>query len=535
HSQLQKGLWRNIRSKSGAASASGRSDEPGHSDTPGRKQNCDQNLYSASPTRPSGSNGSRPVQVTAASSDCAAKMEEQQEANQEVKLRQGTRVFKKSSPNGKITAYLGRRDFIDHLTHVDPIDGVVLVDPEYVKDRKVFVHVLAAFRYGREDLDVLGLTFRKDLYHSSRQIFPPPAEDASAAERKLTRLQERLVKKLGEHAYPFCFDLPAQQSPASVTLQPGPNDSGKPCGVDYELKAYVADSEDGKSHKRSTVKLAIRKLTYAPAEPGPQPSADTTKAFMMSSGCLRLEASLDKEQYYHGESIAINVLVDNNSHRSVKRVRITVSQVADICLFSPNSYKCAVAELESDEGFPIGPSQTGWCKVYRVCPLLSNNRDKRGLALDGQLKHEDTSLASSTIAASVSSSCRETQQQGRESLGIVVSYRVKVRLVLGFGASDVSVELPFILTHPKPPDADSLAADETQPAASTAIASAPTAGCNETATEPAAAAANAVDPDLIHLDTAEHSNPPDDDLIFEDFARLRLQGCGGGAHTDDEA
>ena len=35
-------------------------------------------------------------------------------------------------------------------------DGVVLVDPEYLKDRKVFGHVLAAFRYGREDLDVLG-------------------------------------------------------------------------------------------------------------------------------------------------------------------------------------------------------------------------------------------------------------------------------------------------------------------------------------------------------------------------------------------
>ena len=74
--------------------------------------------------------------------------------------KQGTRVFKKGSPNGKITVYLGKRDFVDHVTHVDPIDGVVLVDPEYLKDRKVFGHVLAAFRYGREDLDVLGLTFR---------------------------------------------------------------------------------------------------------------------------------------------------------------------------------------------------------------------------------------------------------------------------------------------------------------------------------------------------------------------------------------
>lgn len=31
------------------------------------------------------------------------------------------RVFKKSSSNGKITVYLGKRDFVDHISHVDPI------------------------------------------------------------------------------------------------------------------------------------------------------------------------------------------------------------------------------------------------------------------------------------------------------------------------------------------------------------------------------------------------------------------------------
>lgn len=84
--------------------------------------------------------------------------------------RLGHRVFKKSSSNGKITVYLGKRDFVDHISHVDPIDGVVLIDPDYVKDRKVFGNVLAAFRYGREDLDVLGLTFRKDLYLAQEQV-----------------------------------------------------------------------------------------------------------------------------------------------------------------------------------------------------------------------------------------------------------------------------------------------------------------------------------------------------------------------------
>jgi beta-arrestin len=411
----------------------------------------------------------------------------------------GTRVFKKSSPNSKITVYLGKRDFIDHLSAVDPIDGVVLVDPEYLKERKVYAHVLAAFRYGREDLDGLGLTFRKDLYLVTRQVYPQPADQAS---KPLTRLQERLLKKLGSNAYPFCFELPSCTTPASVTLQPAPGDTGKPCGVDYELKAYVADGPDDKTHKRNSVQLAIRKLTYAPEEPAPQPSAEAIKDFIMSSGTLRLEATLDKEKYYHGESIAVNVLVDNNAGKSVKKVKISVRQYADICLFSTAQYKCTVAELESDEGFPIQPSQTGWCKVFYMTPLLSSNRDKRGLALDGQLKHEDTNLASSTIISD------PTQ---KENLGIVVHYNVKVRLILGFGSSDLSVELPFTLTHPKPVES-------------------PVVSRKASVVPPVDGQLNepAVDTNLIQLDTDDVH--PDDDLIFEDFARLRLKG-----HEGDDA
>lgn len=165
----------------------------------------------------------------------------------------------------------------------------MLIDPEYVKERKVFGNVLAAFRYGREDLDVLGLTFRKDLYLASEQIYPQ-----SNTTRPVTRLQERLIKKLGSNAFPFFFELPPH-CPASVTLQPAPGDTGKPCGVDYELKAFVADHVDEKPHKRNSVRLAIRKVTYAPNKQGEQPSVEVSKEFVMSPNKLHLEASLDKE------------------------------------------------------------------------------------------------------------------------------------------------------------------------------------------------------------------------------------------------
>ena len=61
------------------------------------------------------------------------------------------------------------------------------------------------------------------------------------------------------------------------------------------MSTYVADGPDDKPHKRNSVQLAIRKLTYAPEEPAPQPSAEAFKEFLMSPGNLRLEATLDKE------------------------------------------------------------------------------------------------------------------------------------------------------------------------------------------------------------------------------------------------
>lgn len=48
------------------------------------------------------------------------------------------------------------------------------------------------------------------------------------------------------------------------------------------------------------------------------------------------------------------------------------------------------------DGLHVAPGFT-LSKVFELTPLLANNKDKWGLALDGQLKHEDTNLASSTL------------------------------------------------------------------------------------------------------------------------------------------
>ncbi|KAK3698546.1 hypothetical protein QZH41_014472, partial [Actinostola sp. cb2023] len=339
------------------------------------------------------------------------------------------------------------------------------------------------------------------------QVYPPKPED----KKPMTRLQERLLKKLGNHAYPFKFELPPG-SPSSVTLQPAPGDTGKPCGVDYELKTFVAESSEEKPHKRDTVRLAIRKLTYAPERPQPQPFAEAEKDFMMSSYPLHVEASLDKGLYYHGETIAVNIHMSNRSSKTCKKVKITVRQFADICLFSTAQYKCPVAVLESEDGFPVGQSGT-LSKVYVLTPLLDNNRDKRGLALDGKLKHEDTNLASSTTM---------DPNIPKENLGIIVQYKVKVRIIVAYGG-DLTVELPFMLTHPKPIE---------EPTPPSTPAKPPPSICQLFSTllinydGEVNPEAQVVDHNLIDFDTdgPERREYGHDDLIFEDFARLRLKG-----------
>lgn len=78
----------------------------------------------------------------------------------------------------------------------------------------VFVSVTCAFRYGQEDIDVIGLSFRRDLYFSRVQVFPPVGAATTS-----TKLQETLMKKLGDNTYPFLLTV-SDPSPLPWSLHP---------------------------------------------------------------------------------------------------------------------------------------------------------------------------------------------------------------------------------------------------------------------------------------------------------------------------
>ncbi|NXR29964.1 ARRS protein, partial [Zosterops hypoxanthus] len=350
-------------------------------------------------------------------------------------------IFRKSTRDKALTIYLGKRDFIDNIENVEPVgkstrlraalpalnpayplliliffaflsDGVVLVDPAMIKGKKVFVSLTCAFRYGQEDIDVIGLTFRRDLFFSRVQVYPPADKPES-----LTLLQESLLKKLGKNAYPFFFTFP-DYLPCSVCLQPAPRDVDKTCGVDFEVKAFSTENVEERIHRRNSARLLIRKVQFAPEKPGPKPCAETTWQFFMSNKPLHLKACLSKEVYYHGEPIPVTVTINNSTDKTVKKIKVQVEQVTNVVLYSSDFYTKVVAAEEAQEKVQPNSSLT---KTLTLLPLLANNRETKEIALDGKLKDEDTNLASSTIIK---------DGIDKTVMGILVSYKVKVKLTV---------------------------------------------------------------------------------------------------------
>nr|XP_046244193.1 S-arrestin b isoform X1 [Scatophagus argus] len=344
-------------------------------------------------------------------------------------------VFKKVSRDKSVAVYMAKRDFVDHCDFVDPVDGVVVIDPVQLKGKKAYVMLSCTFRYGRQDMDVMGVAFRRDLFLVTRQVYPELQDKEKLTH---TRMQQKLLRKLGDNAFPFFFEFP-DNLPCSVALQPGPSDVGKKCAVEFEVKAFSGDHQDEKIDKQSSVRLTIRKIQYSP-DSKVVPVAETTFEFLMSEKPLHIKMSLPKETFYHGEPVPVSVEITNSSSRNIKDISVSVEQVTNVVLYSNDKYVKSVAKEETTDSVPSGTSLK---KDYTLYPLLAYNKDRRGIALDGRLKHEDTNLASSTIVK---------QEVLKEVQGMLVSYKVVVRMIASgtIGSSEVSLELPFRLMHPKP-------------------------------------------------------------------------------------
>ncbi|KYN21804.1 Phosrestin-2 [Trachymyrmex cornetzi] len=387
----------------------------------------------------------------------------------------GDRVYKKSSPNNKLTLYLTSRDIIvSEAKNDNKLLGVLLVDPDYVRDKKVFGQVTLTFRYGREDEEVMGLKFCNEAMMCLAQLYPFYV-GAHHLEIK-SPLQEALIKRLGPNAHAFAIEIPSI-APPSVQLVPAKEYNGPPIGNSYDVRVYVAERADERLHRKTTVRMGIRVIQRATKPPLPSttmysvplsrepstslriqgsktrvalaeneiieddenvgPHAAVEKPFLLSDGRVRLEAGLDHAIYEHGDLINVHVNVSNNSNKSVRRIKVIVVQHVDVCMFSNGKFKNVVAFVSSQEDCPVGPG-SNLRKIYTL--RLVKGTTKNWIALEDSYAKTGASLASTVTNP-------RNGPDDRNVYTIYVSYYVKVKLFISVMGGEVSLKLPFTLMH----------------------------------------------------------------------------------------
>lgn len=347
-----------------------------------------------------------------------------------------TKIYKKCSPNGRLYLYLGQREYISADSEIDDIKGIAYApEMQELQGKYIFASLIVCFRHGREEDEMMGISFRKELVVDRVQVFPPIKDDDK------TKLQTRLMQKLGDGAKPFTLAFP-QSAPNSVLIRGEEGDSAQ-MGVTYEVRLHVGDSSDDfGGAKKSSVNMSIRKSQYITSEDKQRsPTAKAEKGFLCAKGKLGLECTLDKEIFYHGQEIPIHVSINNNANKSVKAIRVAIVQHCELTMVAAQ-YSCKVARFETKDGCPLGPG-ANLNRTFTMKPLAQMCGHERGLALDASLSKErdETNLASSSIA--------ETGDPN-DLLGVIVSYSVKVTLVLSGMGGELVVDLPFKLNHPKP-------------------------------------------------------------------------------------
>ncbi|QQP41568.1 Uncharacterized protein FKW44_015986, partial [Caligus rogercresseyi] len=80
----------------------------------------------------------------------------------------------------------------------------------------------------------------------------------SPSEDDKSKLQSRLMRKLGDMAFPFTLNFP-KIAPNSVLIRGDEGDAAH-MGVNYEVRVHLGDSpDDHKGSKKASVTMGIRK------------------------------------------------------------------------------------------------------------------------------------------------------------------------------------------------------------------------------------------------------------------------------------
>ncbi|KAK3892541.1 hypothetical protein Pcinc_003617 [Petrolisthes cinctipes] len=309
-------------------------------------------------------------------------------------------------------------------------EGVLVLDPNYVQARNVYVQLALSFRFGREEDESMGYNFVKTMHLSTSQLYPP-VKDITTSE-----IQRNLISKLGNFAFPFVLEFPELASPTYSMMQ-GWEDSNTLMGVEYEVMGFVGNNIHD-MQTRSISKLMIRRLMECPTRVWDvTPSEGTlTRTFLTCSGTVNLEASLNSHVFFPEEDIIVKVSIRNYSSREIKRIKVKLVQLSEVPMFNDNQIRDKTVS-KIDDPLNLGP---GACtnRQFTLVPAVPSRQAQGQIFLQSTL-HTDgqETLAPTTIL--------NPKVNKRDLFGVHVSYAIRVKVTLGTLIGDAILDVPFVL------------------------------------------------------------------------------------------
>lgn len=329
-------------------------------------------------------------------------------------------VLSKMTPNGKVRLYLPQREYIDYLKGIQPIEGAVVVKPDYIEPDRVFaVQLMSNIRYGREEEEVMECKMAKEICLASVAL-----NDTRPPE-KLSKMQTNLKRTHGETCYPFRMEWP-RDAAASLFIEQPPGAKGEACGIRHYIEVFCLYKGD-KPHKRSSIRLDLSLIQL----PGMSetdssgivipPAVAINHPVFLSPGNVQLEVCLEKTIIYDEEPLIIHVTIANNSNQAIKKMKTKLMQFYTVTILKGEK-KIEITGSQTTDGFPIAPGGS-LSQTVTLFPRVPIGPAQDGVAVRKLTsKSVNTMLASSTLYAD--------SENLQDKFGFIISYRVIIKLSL---------------------------------------------------------------------------------------------------------
>lgn len=318
---------------------------------------------------------------------------------------------KKASPKGKgadAKSHAGERDDIQPQYEPALITGIVVTNKKNLRTGKLlYLDVNADFQYLAHGKvppfpDTVGSRCR--CFHETKLLAPVTFDTDKETSQFCQMLISEFRKKMPRGTRFFPFEFNVTRKPDSVFFT-RPYHAEFHSGLFWNLHAYLTTAPECAPLPDEEITMEFYKYTITPSllsisTRDPSSMEYIRYSTLDDTGDLVLQAKLDRDVYYQGQDINVQIQVENGSSRHViHSVTVFVEQTYRLFHQFPHDSSIPLGEVvlrAGEGGLPIAPRSKMWTKTVTVKPVY--DQTKYNLAIDGKMPVDGkVFLANSTV------------------------------------------------------------------------------------------------------------------------------------------